>query len=81
MHRSAPLLGVLAFATTLAFFNFDPLLNTNLEWLIRLAVDAVRDTHDLSGFASTAAQYLALFGSLIAGARLSYPSPTPLSLR
>jgi len=80
LHRSAPLLGVLAFAATLAVFNLDPLLNTNVLWLIRLAADALRDTHDLGSFATTAAQHLCLFGSLVAGALLARPSPGPLSI-
>jgi hypothetical protein len=80
LHRPAPLLGVLAFAATLAFCNLDPLLDTNVLWLIRLAADAVRDTHYLGSFATTTAQYLFLFGSLIVGALLSRPSSGPLSL-
>lgn len=80
LHRSAPVVSVLAFALTLAFFNFDPLLNTNIVWLIRLAAYTLRDPHVLSSFATTAAQYAFLYGSLMAGGLLSRPSPTPLSL-
>jgi hypothetical protein len=80
LHRSAPLLGVLAFAATLCFRNLDPLLAIDVPWLLRLAVDAFRDTRYLDSLFTTAAQHLFLFGSLIVGALLSRPAPTPLSL-
>ena len=80
LHRSAPVLGVLAFVATLGFCNFDPLLEIDVPRLIRLAAGALRDTRYWSPFATTSVQYLFLFGSLIVGALLSRPSPTPLSL-
>lgn len=80
LDRRAPLLGVLAFAATLGFCNFDPLLNINLPLLIRLAADVLRDTRFWNPFATVAVQYLFLFGSLIVGALLGRPSPKPLSL-
>jgi hypothetical protein len=80
LHRSAPLLGVLAFAATLGFFNLDPLLSIDIPLLLRLAVDALRDTSYLSGLATMADQDLFLLGSLIVGGLLSRPPPIPLSL-
>lgn len=80
LHRSAPLLGVLAFGATLAFCRFDPLLDIRLPWLVRLAADAFRDADYLNALASTAFQYLLLFASLIVGALLSRPGQIPLSV-
>ena len=78
--RSAPLFGVLAFAATLGFCSFDPLLDTNLSWLIRLGWGALRDTRYLSLLAAPAVSYLFLFGSLFGGALLSRPLKAPFSL-
>lgn len=80
LDRSAPLPGALAFTATLAFLHLDPLLDLNLIPLIRLASAAVRDTRYLGIWATAAVPYLFQFGSLIAGALLSRPSPAPFSL-
>jgi hypothetical protein len=80
LHRSTPLLSVLAFASTLALYNFDPLLDLNLRWLIRLAAEALRDPRYVGPFATTLVQYLLLFASLMVGALLSRPAPAPLSV-
>jgi hypothetical protein len=80
MSRAAPLFGVLVFGLTLAFGNLDPSLGIDFALLIRLAGDVLHDSRYLSPLATTAAQYLFLFGSLIVGALLSRPSPRPLSL-
>jgi hypothetical protein len=80
LSRSAPLFGGLAFAVTLAVSNLGPSLGIELRWLIQLAEDALRDSHYLGPLATTAAQSLVLFGSLIVGALLGRPSPKPLSL-
>jgi hypothetical protein len=80
LHRSAPVLGVLAFAATLTFRDFDPLLGLNVPWLIRLAADAVRDSLYLDSLAATAASHILMFGSLIAGGLLSRPAPAPVSI-
>jgi hypothetical protein len=79
-HRSAPILGVLAFAATLTFWDFDPVLAINVPWLIRLAGDALRDSLYLGSLANTLAQHILLFGSLIGGALLSRPTRSPVSL-
>ena len=80
LHRSAPVLGVLAFAATLTFRDFDPLLELNVPWLIRLAADALRDSLYLESLAATAASHALMFGSLIAGGLLSRPTPAPVSI-
>ena len=80
LHRSAPVLAVLAFAATLLFRDFDPLLGLNVPWLIRLAADAVRDSIYLESLAATAASHALLLGSLIAGGLLSRPAPAPVSI-
>lgn len=80
LDRFAPVPGALVFAATLAFFHFDPLLDLNVIPVIRLAAAAVRDTRYLGVFATTAVPYLFQFGSLIVGALLARPSPTPFSL-
>lgn len=80
LHRSAPILGVLAFAASLTFWDLDRVLAINVPWLIQLAADALRDSLYLGSLAATAAQHALLFGSLIGGALLSRPSRTPVSL-
>jgi hypothetical protein len=79
LHRSAPLLGALAFAATLAVHNVDPLLNLDMPSLLRLAVHAGEPGY-LGPLSTTAVQYLLLFGSLLVGALLSRPAPVPLTL-
>jgi hypothetical protein len=80
LHRSTPLIGVLAFAVTVGFCNLDPRLDINLLWLIRLAADALRDSRYVDPFVTTIVQYIFLFASLIGGGLLSRPAPTPLSI-
>jgi hypothetical protein len=80
LHRRAPLLGALAFALALLLYNFDPLLDVSLPWLIRLAAGALRDSQYVAPFATTACEHLLLFASLFVGAQLSRPAPAPLSL-
>jgi len=80
LHRSAPMLSVLAFAATLTFRDFGPLLGLNVPWLIRLAADAMRDSLYLESLAATAASHVLMFGSLIAGGLLSRPAPAPVSI-
>ena len=80
LHRSRPVLAVLAFAATLTFRDFNPLLAINVPWLIQLAADAFRDPLYWSSLAATAAQHILLFGSLIVGAVLSRPSQPPVSI-
>lgn len=80
LHRSAPVPGALIFAVTLCFRDLDPLLAINIPWLMRLAVDAFRDSRYWGSLADTAAQHLFLFGGLMVGALLSRPARTPVSL-
>jgi len=71
MNRSAPLLGVLVFALTLAAFAADVPMGIDLWLLVQLARGALHDVHDLSPLATNAAQQLFLFGSLAVGGLLS----------
>lgn len=80
LHRDAPLLGTVAFAVTLALFNLDPLLDTNVVLLIRVLAAAFGDLRNLDSLGTALVQYCLLFGCLIAGGLLSRPSARPLSL-
>jgi len=80
LHRAAPLPGVLAFAATLSLFNLEAWAPLDVPWLIRLAMDAVRDTRYWGPLATLAAQHVLLFGSLIVGGLLNRKPQTPLSL-
>jgi hypothetical protein len=74
-----PMLAVAAFAATLTFRDFGEMLEIRVPWLLQLAVDALRDPRYWDSLAYTAAIQAFLFGSLIAGARLSRRRP-PASL-
>jgi hypothetical protein len=80
LHRAAPLPGVLAFAATLSLFNLEAWMPLDVPALIRLAMDAVRDTPYWDALATMAVQHVLLFGSLIVGGLLSRTPQTPLSL-
>ena len=80
LHRAAPLPDVLAFAATLSLFNLEAWAPIDVPWLIRLAMDAVRDARYWGSLATLAAQHVLLFGSLIAGGLLSRTPQKPLSL-
>jgi hypothetical protein len=80
LHRAAPLPGVLAFAATLSLFNLEAWVPLDVPWLIRLAMDAARDSRYWGPFATLVAQHVLLFGSLIVGGLLSRPPQTPSSL-
>jgi hypothetical protein len=80
--RSGPLLAVLVFAATLAPWDFGPALEINLRWLLRLAMDTLRDPRYFESLINTAMLHTFLFGSLVAGAMLTHRSRTiPLSIR
>jgi len=80
LHRMRPLPAVLAFAATLCPFSFEAWLPLDVPGLLRLAMDAVRDSRYWEPLATLLAQHVLLFGSLIAGGLLSRPRQTPLSL-
>jgi len=80
LHRQAPLPQVLAFAATLCLLNFEAFLPLDVPGLIRLAMDAVNDARYWGSLATTAAQDMLLFGSLIAGGLLSRRPQKPLTL-
>jgi hypothetical protein len=80
LRRASPLPGVLAFAATVALFNFEAWQPLDIPGLIRLAMDAVYDVRYWEPLATMAAQQVLLFGSLVAGGLLSRLPQTPLSL-
>jgi len=80
LQRSAPLAGALAFAVTLGFHNFDPLLEVDVVWLFRLFENVLHEPRDFGPLSTLAVQCLFLFGSVMVGALLSRPSPVPLSI-
>ena len=80
LHRKTALLGVLIFAASLCLFSFEAWLPLDVPGLFRLAMDALHDPRYGWSLATTAAQHVLLFGSLIAGGLLSRPPETPLSL-
>ncbi len=80
LNRPDSLLGVLAFAATLTFWDFTPVVAINIPWLLRLAANAFRDSVYLSSLLTTAASQALLFGSLLAGGLLSRPPSKPVSI-
>ena len=79
-HRPAAAWAILAFALTLCFWDFDPLLSMNVPWLIQLAGDTLRQSLYLESLATTALQHVLLFGSLFAASFLSRATPAPASI-
>jgi hypothetical protein len=79
-NRSHTLPAVVAFAATLAVWNFGLVPAINIAWLFRLIVDVFGNPRYLESLITTAAIHTLLFGSLFVGARLSRPAQNPLSL-
>ena len=67
---ASPILGVAAFAITLAFWDFGELVEIRIPWLLKLAGNALRDPRYWDSFLYTAVVQAVLFGSLIVGALL-----------
>jgi hypothetical protein len=78
--RDAVLIALLAFAATLAWRDFTPLLPVNVPWLVRSAVNAFSDSRYFAGFVTTAATHAILFGSLFAGGLLTRRAQKPPSI-
>jgi len=70
---------VLVFAATLVVWNFG-LVPIRLPWLFRLILDSFQNLRYLESLLTALATDVFLFGSLLAGARLSGPSQPPLSI-
>ena len=75
-----PMIGVLAFAATLVWWDLDSLVGINIPWLFRLTADLLGDSRYWSSFVSTAASHALLFASLVAGGLLSRPLGKPPSI-
>jgi hypothetical protein len=71
---------VLVFALMLAIWDFGLVPAINVRWLFRLTVDAVGNSRYVESLITAALTHALLFGSLIAGARLSHPTQGPVSL-
>lgn len=67
-------------AAGLACFDLTPYLVLNVPWLVRLAINAIRDSRYLTSLLSTVTIHALMFGSLVAGAYLSRPREAPLEL-
>ncbi len=80
LHRANPMIGVLAFAVTLAFGDLTPVFAINVPWLVRLARDTFGDSLYLKSFAATAATHIFLFATLFAGGFASRPRPKAVSI-
>jgi hypothetical protein len=72
--------GVLVFAATLTLWDFGQALAMNVPWLLRLALDAVRDPRYLDSFGASLGTHIFLFGSLFAGAWWSKRQTKPPSI-
>jgi len=79
-NRAHALFAVLVFAATLTLWDFTPILEINVPWLLRLIADSFRDSRFLASLATTAATHAFLFGCLIAGAMLARPTQKPVSI-
>jgi len=75
-----PILAVMAFGATLTLWDLEELVEVRVPWLLRLAIDALRDSRYWDSFVSTAVIQTFLFGSLVAGAILSRRTPSIASL-
>lgn len=80
LNRPDSLLGVLTFAATLTFWDFTPVVAVNIPWLLRLAMNGLRDSVYLGSLLTTAVSQALLFGSLLAGGLLSRPPSKPVSI-
>jgi hypothetical protein len=69
--RDDSVIALLAFAVTLTWRDFTPLLPVNVPWLLRSVVNTFTDSRYFAGFVSTAATHAILFGSLFAGGLLT----------
>jgi hypothetical protein len=67
-------------AAGLACFDLTPYLLLNVPWLLRLTLNAVRDSRYLSSLLTTLMMHALMFGSLVAGAYLSRPREAPIGL-
>jgi len=64
----------------LALADLTPYLPLNVPWVLRLTINAAVDTRYVSSLITTVTVHALMFGSLLAGAHLSRPRDTPVSL-
>jgi len=80
-NQPRPIIEVLVFAATLTVWDFGQALSVNIPWLLRLTLNTFGDARYLDSLITVAATQTFLFGSLIAGGRLSRRSRgTPASI-
>jgi hypothetical protein len=70
-NRSDAIFAASIFAVSLCFRDFGDAVAIDVPWLLRLAMNAARDSRFVGSFLSAAATHVFLFGSLFAGAMLS----------
>jgi hypothetical protein len=73
-NRLDAIRGVLVFALMLAVWDFGLVPAINVPWLFRLIVDSFENPRYLESLITAVLTHALLFGSLIAGARLSRPA-------
>ena len=78
--RDAVPIALLAFAATLAWRDFTPLLPVNVPWLVRSVLNTFADSRYFAGFITTAATHVILFGSLFTGGLLTRRAQSPPSI-
>ncbi len=79
-NRAHAVFAVLVFAATLTLWDFSPILELDVPWLLRLVADSFHASRYLPSLAATAATHAFLFGSLIAGGTLARPAQKPVSI-
>lgn len=78
-NRFDAMAAALIFAATLAIWNVG-LVPLDLPWLFRLILDSFQNLRYLESLLTALATHGLLFGSLLAGARLSGPAQPPVSI-
>lgn len=79
-NRSYPIPSVLLFALTLCCYDFGGALAVNVPLLLRLVWNSFHDSLYFDALLTSAETHVLLFGCLIAGAMLSRPRATPVSI-
>jgi hypothetical protein len=78
-NRSYAIASALFFAAMLTVWNFG-LVPINLPWLFRLTLDSFQDLRYLESLLTSLVTHVFLLGSLLAGAGLSGPAQSPMSI-
>jgi hypothetical protein len=79
-NRADAVASVVAFAVSIAVWDFGLTPAINVAWLFRLLIDSFENPRYLESLITTAVAQALLFGSLLTGAQLARPKQGPLSL-